>query len=84
MPKFLNQYQSIINSKDARDMGFEAAKDATGRMLNDFFEEIVATIMNEGDKIYLVQWAISELSEDEQHAIKKGSEARNEGVQEEH
>ena len=72
MSRFIKQFQNIISSKDAHAAGFLKTKDATGKMLNDFFEEIVATVMAEGDKQYLIQWAISELEkEDLVHEVNK-------------
>ena len=65
MSKFIKQFQNIIHSKDAKAAGFDKTKDATGKMLNDFFEEIVATVMSKDDKIYLIQWAISELEKED-------------------
>lgn len=65
MPKFIKQYQNIIHGRDAKEAGFVKTKDATGKILNEFFEDIVAAVMSDGDKTYLIQWAISEIDKSE-------------------
>ena len=73
MSEFIRQYQNIIKSTDAREAGFLATKNATGKMLNEFFEDITNAVMSKGDDVYLIQWAISKLDEGERDAIEKGS-----------
>lgn len=69
MTKFIKKYQNIINSKDAKQLGFEKTKEATGKMLTEFFEDIVETVMSkDNDKKYLIQWAISEVEEEKEDA----------------
>lgn len=77
MAKFIKQFQSIIHSKDAHELGFDNTEVATGTMLNDFFVDIVATVMGDDNKTYLIQWAISELDEGECDAVSKGKESQN-------
>ena len=72
MPTFIKQYQNIIHSNDAIKLGEAAVEDATGKMLAIYLNDIVDTVMKAPDKSYLIQWAISELNEDEvKNAIKE-------------
>ena len=70
MSQFTKQYQVKINSKDAREAGFDKTKDSTGELLNDFFKDIVEVVMAPGDETYLIQWAISKMESED--AVKEG------------
>jgi hypothetical protein len=72
MPKFIKQYQNIIHSNDAIKLGESEVEEATGKILAIYLNDIVETVMSTPDKAYLIQWAISELDDDEvKDAIKE-------------
>jgi hypothetical protein len=61
MPKFIRQYQNIVHCKDAHKIGFIETKEATAKMLNEFFEDIVHAVMSEEEGAFLIQMAISKI-----------------------
>jgi hypothetical protein len=74
MPTFIKQYQNIIHSNDAIKLGRKEVAEATGVILTDFMNDILDNVMPTADRSYLIQWAISELTEEEvPDAIKEGS-----------
>ena len=74
MPTFIKRYQGMIHSTEAIKAGREETETSTGLMLAEFANAAVETVMAEEGKSYLIQMAISELSEGEvKDAAKKGS-----------
>ena len=65
MPTFIKKYQNIIHSNDAIKLGRKEVAEATGVVLTDFMNDILDNVMPTTDKSYLIQWAISELTEEE-------------------
>lgn len=65
MPTFIKKYQNIIHSNDAIKLGRKEVAEATGVVLTDFMNDILDNVMPTPDKSYLIQWAISELTEEE-------------------
>lgn len=73
MPTFIKQYQNIIHSNDAIKLGESEVEEATSKILAIYLNDIVDTVLSVPDKSYLIQWAISELNDDEvKDAVKEG------------
>lgn len=69
MSEFITKNQCVILSKQAKAVGKKGLEDKTHELLNDFFSDICKTVLNADDEMFVVQWAIIKLGQDERHSF---------------
>ena len=74
MSEFIKKYQCIISSKEARAVGKTGLGLSTSDMIKEFFDDVCKAVLNAEDEVFLIQWAVIKLNEEERNAIGKGKE----------
>lgn len=71
--RFVVRNQCVIESKKAKAIGKPGLREKTDELLKDFFDDICKTVLNADDEMFVVQWAIVQLDEEERNAIQEQS-----------
>lgn len=69
MSEFIKKNQYFISSKDAKAIGKTGLYEKLDKSMVEFFNEICKAILNGDDEIYVIQWAISKLDDDEKKTV---------------
>ncbi len=71
MSEFVSKNQCYIESKKARAVGKKGMAADTSEILNDFFDAICKHVLSADDDVFVIQWAVIKLDDDERKKLEQ-------------